>query len=237
MSDAEVAMRRLEEGLGHRFQKPELLVEAVTHRSFRHERPQEAPRDNERLEFLGDTVLGTAAALLLWERYPSANEGELTRRRADLVCEPNLATIAREIGVGEALRVGRGEERSGGRDKPRLLASALEACFGAIFLDAGLEAVSAAANRLLEPRITIVPGATDFKSRVQEELQARGGDRPTYELLRTSGPDHDRRFFVAIVAGEETLGEGQGRTKTEAEQNAARDALERGLPVNRGEAR
>src|SRR5688500_16490106 len=147
MSAADVAMARLQEGLGHRFQRPELLLEAVTHRSFRHERPQEARGDNERLEFLGDSVLGAAAAVLLFERYPGASEGELTRRRADLVCEPNLALIARDLGVGEALRVGRGEERSGGRDKPRLLASAFEACIGAVFLDGGLDAVQSIAAR------------------------------------------------------------------------------------------
>src|SRR5690349_5037421 len=105
MAEDDAALKRLELGLGHRFRRPELLLEAVTHRSFRHERPQAAPRDNERLEFLGDSVLGAAAAALLYERYPEAAEGELTRRRADLVCEPNLASIARELGLGDALRV------------------------------------------------------------------------------------------------------------------------------------
>jgi ribonuclease-3 len=225
----EEALRRLQRALGHAWKDAGLLLEAVTHRSFRHERPAEARRDNERLEFLGDSVLGAAAATLLFERYPDAPEGELTRRRADLVCEANLAVIARDIGIGATLRLGKGEERSGGREKPRLLASAFEACMGALYLDGGLDPVLDLARRILEPRITQIPGGLDFKSRAQEELQARGEDRPTYEMLRTSGPDHDRRFYVAMRVGERVLGEGEGRSKTEAEQNAARHALERGL--------
>ena len=230
------ALHRLRAALGHHWKDDELLTEAVTHRSFRHERPAEARRDNERLEFLGDSVLGAAAATILYERYPDAPEGELTRRRADLVCEPNLALIARDLGIGAALRVGRGEDRSGGREKPRLLASAFEACIGALYLDGGLEPVLELARRILEPRITQVPGGLDFKSRAQEELQARGEDRPTYELLRTSGPDHDRRFYVAMRVEGKVLGEGEGRSKTEAEQNAARDAIEHGLGPTREEA-
>jgi ribonuclease-3 len=219
--------------LGYAFTDPAPLFDALTHRSFANERPTRAPRDNERLEFLGDAVAGMVASTLLWERFPSATEGELTRRRADLVCEGTLAELARGIGIGSALRLGRGEERSGGRDKPRLLASALEACLGAVFLDGGAEAATAVGRQLFAERIdNAAPGAKDFKSRVQELVQGRGGDAPRYELIRADGPDHARTFHVAILVSGQTVAEGSGRSKLEAEQAAAESALD----VLRGDA-
>ncbi|MEM9730732.1 MAG: ribonuclease III domain-containing protein, partial [Myxococcota bacterium] len=128
------AARELCEGLGYDFESPALLRDALTHSSFRNERPDLAPEDNERLEFLGDAVVGMVVASLLVEHFPSADEGELTQRRADLVSEKGLAKVAVGLGLGPAMRLGRGEEKSGGREKPRLLSSALEACFGAIYL-------------------------------------------------------------------------------------------------------
>ncbi len=165
--------------------------------------------------------------------FPTAPEGELTRRRADMVCETALAAIAVEIDLGPALRLGRGEDKSGGRDKPRLLASSLEACVGAVWVDGGMAAAMAVARRLFEARIRYTtPGARDYKSRVQEHLQAARGHTPRYVLLDTEGPDHERHFHVAIVDGETSLAEGRGRSKLEAEQEAARTALEqvRGEP-------
>jgi ribonuclease III len=212
--------------LGHAFRDPGILLTALTHRSYVHEHPEVATRDNERLEFLGDALVGAAAAMALEARFPMAREGELTRRRADLVNEGALASIATELGIGDALRLGRGEERSGGRSKPRLLASALEACIAAVFLDGGTEAAIGLATLLLTPRIDAqAPGERDFKSRLQEAMQSRGGT-PRYELERTEGPEHERVFHVAVAALDgRTLARGSGRSKLDAEQAAAREAL------------
>lgn len=228
MADEEEQIATVARALGYEPVDPRLLRDALTHRSYANERPRHAPRDNERLEFLGDSVVGLVVSTLLWERFPDAPEGELTRRRADLVCEPTLAEIARYVGIGEALRLGRGEQRSGGRDKPRLLASALEACFGAVYLEGGVEAAMRVGRGLFEGRIAQTPpGASDFKSRVQELVQSERGVTPRYRLLSTQGPDHARLFRVAIQIGDEVLGEGEGRSKGEAEQAAAERAWER----------
>jgi ribonuclease III len=226
MSGLLATLERLSAALGHTFGDPRLLETALTHRSFVHEHPNLATDDNERLEFLGDSVFGLAAAMLLRDRFPEAREGELTRRRADLVNERALSGIASELDLGQALRLGRGEERTGGRSKPRLLASSLEACVAAVLLDAGVERAMGVARSLLVTRVdAVAPGEHDFKSRLQEALQARGDVAPRYELERTEGPEHARVFFVALVSREEILARGQGRSKAEAEQRAAEAAL------------
>jgi ribonuclease-3 len=234
--DEDVALGRLEGRLGHVFQHRDALRTALTHRSWAHEHAAregqgEGPSSyNERLEFLGDSLLGNAAASLLFARFPEAREGELTRRRADLVCERTLARIASALEIGPLLRLGRGEDRTGGRDKPRLLASALEACIAAIALDGGTAAALLVAHRLLEPEVEqLAPGELDFKSRLQEREQAGGRPSPRYELRGADGPEHARVFHV-IAVGEtgRALGEGTGRSKAEAEQAAARAALETG---------
>jgi len=213
--------------LGHRFKDLTLLRDALTHRSFANEYPARAPRDNERMEFLGDAVVSLGASALLWDRFPGASEGELTRRRADLVCEAGLAEIAREIGVGEAMRLGKGEAKSGGRLKPRLLCSAFEACVAAVYLDGGDGAALAVVRRLLEPKL-LAPelGLRDFKTRLQERVQAMGSSAPRYIVVETSGPDHAREFRVSCVSDEGELSTGNGRSKIEAEQLAARLALD-----------
>lgn len=220
-------MDEVEEALGYRFSDRSLLRDALTHRSLANERPKLAPRDNERLEFLGDSVVALVASTLLFDRFPDAREGELTRRRADLVCEAGLEGLARAIGLGAALRLGRGEERSGGRDKPRLLASALEACFGAAYLDGGLPAVMEIGRRWFTSALedSVPPGTGDYKSRVQEAVQAAGGPVPHYRMVKSEGPDHDRRFHVEILIAREVRGRGEGRSKIEAEQAAAEQAL------------
>lgn len=216
----------LARALGHRFTDAQLLREALTHRSFANEHPDRAPHDNERLEFLGDAVLTLAASALLWERFPEATEGELTRRRADLVCEASLASIARAVALGEALRLGRGEERSGGRGKPRLLCSALEACIAAVYLDAGIGHAIDVVKRLLEPLLDApMLGQRDAKTRVQELVQALGEGTPRYMVVASTGPDHAREFEVTCISSARELGRGKGRSKLEAEQNAARAAL------------
>lgn len=223
----EDSLDRLQEGIGYFFEDRTLLRDALTHRSFVNEHPDKAPRDNERMEFLGDAILGLAASALLWQRYPTAREGELSRRRADLVCEASLAAIARGLGIGALLRLGRGEERSGGRDKPRLLASALEALVAAVYLDAGEQEAISVGRALLAPHIeSLQPGGSDYKSRLQEVLQARAKCPPAYVLLGSEGPDHDRRFHVEVRLGEKQLGRGTGRSKLGAEQLAAKHALE-----------
>jgi ribonuclease-3 len=214
-------------GLGYEFRDGELLLDALTHSSFANERSGQARTDNERLEYLGDAVLQWTVSAVLHERFPDATAGELTRRRADLVCEDGLARIAGSVGIGLGLRLGRGEERSGGRSKPRLLASAFEACIAAIYLDAGAEAVMSVCRVLFEPRIEHhAPGVRDFKTRVQEALQQSGQGPPSYELLSVDGPDHARSFEVAIRLDGQELGRGQGRSKLEAEQAAAERALD-----------
>jgi len=219
-------LTRISEQLGHTFREPDHLLHALTHRSYAHEQPRSRVGDNERLEFLGDSIVGAAAAELLFQSFPRAPEGELTRRRAELVCERSLAKIAEALELGEALRLGRGEERSGGRKKPRLLASALEACIGAVFLDAGFSAAHQSAHRVLAPAVeTAAPGSSDFKSRLQERLQGEKRGAPRYEVTELEGPEHARIFHVAVLLEKARLGEGSGRSKLEAEQAAAQQAL------------
>jgi ribonuclease-3 len=212
--------------LGHRFSDAQLLMDALTHRSFANEHPERARSDNERLEFLGDAVLTLAASALLWERFPEATEGELTRRRADLVCESSLANIAREMGLGSSLRLGRGEDRSGGRKKPRLLCCALEACIAAVYLDGGIPFAMEVVRRMLEPGLNAPQlGQRDAKTRVQELVQALGEGTPHYVVVGATGPDHAREFEIACTSTLRELGRGVGRSKVEGEQNAARAAL------------
>jgi ribonuclease-3 len=212
--------------LGYSFADTSLLLDALTHRSFKNENPGDLSSDNERLEFLGDAVVDLVAASLLYVQFPDAKEGELTRRRADLVSEKGLAEAAEAIGVGAAMRLGKGEEKSGGREKPRLLSSALEACIGAIFSDGGADAAFAAARRIFEPRLhTAAPGHRDAKSRAQEWAQANLGGTPSYRILSSEGPDHEREFTVALELNGEQVATGVGRSKVEAEQAAADAAL------------
>jgi ribonuclease-3 len=228
VSELDDTILAVETGLGYSFADRLLLIDALTHSSFAHERPELSRTDNDRLEYMGDAVLQWAVSALLLERFGEATAGELTRRRADLVCEEGLAHIARAVGVGPGLRLGRGEERSGGRDKPRLLASALEAVIAAVYLDGGADASMAVCRALFETRLLqMAPGARDFKTRMQEVLQRRGQRPPNYELLSVRGPDHARCFEVALRLDGEELGRGEGRSKLEAEQAAAERALEK----------
>ncbi len=217
--------------LGHTFREPRLLEEALTHRSYHNERKARAPRHNERLEFLGDAILGAAVTALLYETLPDVREGELTRRRAELVCEAGLHAVADELNLGEALLLGKGEEKSGGRTKPRLLASGVEALVGAVHQDAGFEAAAALVKRLLGSRVSEVRGDRDQKTHFQEWAQRHLALTPRYELLEQDGPDHARRFRVALHLGAEAYAEGEGRSKTEAEQDAARHAIAKAAEI------
>ena len=225
--DPHVALDTLQERLGYWFEDEALLKDALTHRSFLNENRRVARRDNERMELLGDAVLDLAASDLLYAAYPKAREGELSRRRADMVNESALAEVARELEVGPALRLGKGEIRTGGRDKPRLLASALEAIIAAVYLDGGAAEALDVSRDLLEPLVeALSPGERDFKSRLQERVQAAGAEPPYYELVDTEGPDHARTFHVRVMIDGEEAGRGEGRSKAVAEQRAARDAFD-----------
>lgn len=216
----------LEERLGHRFSDRTLLEEALTHSSFAHEQAEPTPY-NERLEFLGDAVLDVVISERLMELLRDATEGRLSKLRARLVNEGALAERARALGLGEHLRLGRGEEMTGGRKKPSVLAGAFEAVAAAIYLDVGYER---ARGVLLEEFAesfefeTAAPTA-DFKSRLQELCQEAGAGLPTYTLLRESGPDHEKTFEVEVAFFKDLKGTGAGKSKKEAEQEAARQAL------------
>jgi ribonuclease-3 len=214
--------KALEAALGHRFQHAEALLVAVTHRSFHPDEPH-----NERLEFLGDAVLALAIADLLMHRFPDVTEGELSKLRAGLVNAAALAGKARALDLGRWLRVGKGEERSGGRAKESILAAAYEAVLGAVYLDGGYEA----ARRVVEAHFAAdaavdePAGLHDYKTRLQELTQRRWKETPSYALVEESGPDHRKRFVVELTLAGRVLGRGDGGTKKAAEQAAAREAL------------
>lgn len=213
--------------IGHAFRDPRLVEEALTHRSYQNEHP-EAASHNERLEFLGDAVLGMIVADALMRLAPGASEGQLTRWRAALVNEATLAGVARELGLGEALRLGRGEEKNNGREKPSILADAVEAMVGAVYLDGGLGAAQEAVRGLLgEALEDAASGAVgpDVKTVLQERLQAGGGGTPSYHVVATSGPEHEKEFEVEILLDDAVVARGRGRSKKEAEKDAARNAL------------
>jgi ribonuclease-3 len=217
----------LQQQLAHCFADPALLAQALTHRSFANESRDPAIVDNERLEFLGDAVLDLIIGQQLFIDHPAADEGELSRLRAELVSAPTLARLAGELALGECLLLGRGEARSGGRTKESLQADALEAVIGAIFLDAGFNVAASVVCRLFAPylRADGVPVEQDFKTRLQERLQAHQQPRPEYLLADVRGPDHQRHYEVELLVAGAVLGRGAGTTKKRAEQEAARCAL------------
>ena len=216
----------LEDALGHRFGDPRLFRLALTHRSVSADDPSR--NDNERLEFLGDAVLQLVVTDLLFHAYPNLSEGQLAKVRAAVVSRPTLAAIARSTGVGEHLELAPGEERSGGRAKDSILADAVEALIGAVYLDAGLAAARSVIvshwSEVIAERAKS-PGVKDYKTRLQEHL-ARDGQKPAYHVEGT-GPDHDRTFTASVSVDGSDLGAGVGRSKKAAEQAAAEQALAR----------
>lgn len=221
---------RLMVALAYRFADSRLLASALTHRSYSNERPDHDVPCNERLEFLGDAVLALVVSDELYRRRPDLPEGELTRMRAGIVNRHALATVARRLDLGSALLLGRGEEKSGGRDKDNLLADALEALFAAVYCDGGLAAAQEVLLPLLAEAIdaALAEGSdNDFKTALQELLQRQRRALPEYRLREVSGPDHDRCFVVEAVIEEVIWGAGEGRSKKDAEQRAARAALAR----------
>lgn len=211
--------------LGYEFKDVSLLRLSLTHRSVSSEDPSR--NDNERLEFLGDAVLQLVVTDLLYDRYPQLAEGQMAKVRAAVVSRPTLAEIAKSIDLGSEVELAPGEERSGGRSKDSILGNALEAVIGAVYLDGGLEEARRVIQVLWEERVADRakrPGVKDYKTRLQEHL-ARRGERPSYDV-EGSGPDHDRSFKAVVTVAGKSLGSGEGKSKKEAEQASAREALE-----------
>jgi ribonuclease III len=218
-------LESLAQRLEYRFRNLGLLDQALRHSSYAHDNPGSGP-SNERLEFLGDAVLALTVSTLLLARFPQSSEGEMSRGRAALVNARQLASLARSLGLGAYLLLGKGEEVQAGREKPSLLANALEALLGAIYLDSGLEVVSRLTERWFGPLISKALPGQDFKTTLQELTHARYKIPPAYHLMAESGPGHARHFQVEVRLQDRPLAQGEGRTKKEAEQRAACRALQ-----------
>jgi ribonuclease-3 len=220
--------------IGYSFRKPDLLREALTHKSYLNEMrasdKDRAAQDNERLEFLGDAVLDLAVSERLISLYPLSSEGDLSKMKARIVSEVTLARVAKRLCVGKFLLLGRGEERTRGREKPSLLSDALEAVIAAVYLDGGFETARTVLLKIFEEEIHRLDrhqDDIDYKTELQECCQREFEVLPTYRVLRESGPDHQKLFEVKLTIKETVFGIGRGRSKKEAEQQAAKQALEK----------
>lgn len=217
----------LESAIGYRFNNITLLQNALTHSSYANERWHDSLKSNERLEFLGDSILGMVVAEHLYKKFPDRPEGELTRMRADMVCETSLASIAEQLELGKHLLLGHGEEQGGGRGRASILADAVESIIAASFLDGGIEAAKGIISRFV---LTNVPvnrlHNEDYKTALQELVQQRKNQVLVYSLTGESGPDHDKKFMVQVTLNGQVVGEGTGTSKKRAEQDAARVAIE-----------
>ncbi len=222
------SLTEIQERIGCTYRNPELLERALTHKSYANE--NRLPYHNERMEFLGDAVLNLAVSEHLMKTCPDSTEGDLSRLRAAMVSEPALAAVAREIGLGEYLLLGKGEDQTGGRDKGSLLADCLEAVIASVYLDAGQQQANAFILRFFEDLIkkTCTAGGTfDYKTELQELCQERLKTLPEYRVSSETGPDHQKQFEVELSIKGTLYGRGIGRSKKEAEQRAAREALEK----------
>ena len=228
--------RNFEEKIKYTFKNKELLEKALTHSSYAREHVDRKAENNERLEFLGDAFFDAVIGVELYKRLSKDNEGRLTKTRALIVCEKSLARVGRRLDIGSYINMGHGEELSGGRRRESLIADAMEAVIGAIFLDGGYDEVERFITREFARTIDAALAGdlfTDYKTTVQELLQ-KGGNKVkvTYITDREEGPDHDKTFYVHMVCNDIVLGKGVGKSKKEAEQNAAKDTLERRLTEN-----
>ncbi len=218
----------LEKILGYQFKNKSLLVQAVTHSSYANEMLGDAARDNERMEFLGDAVLNMVISIILFQSESDKAEGELTKLRASIVCEKSLAKISKEYGFYKYLLLGRGEEHSGGRNRDSIIADCVEAIIAAIYIDSGFNAASEVIKRLFKEAIDDAEAGKlprDSKTVLQEKLQAVGPCAIEYKLLSEEGPDHDKSFRFSVCVDGKQIGEGQGKSKKEAQTNAAEAAL------------
>ena len=221
----------LEKRLGYTFQNKHLLENALTHSSYANEKWKNSLASNERLEFLGDSILGFVVAEYLYRSCPEHPEGDLTRMRADLVCEASLAQIAARLGLGDHLMLGHGEEQGGGRTRSSINADAVESLIAAAYLDGGFQAAKGIIDRLLLAGASLgKPRNIDFKTALQELVQRKKNQTLSYLLLEESGPDHDKTFRVEVTLNGEVVGTGSGSSKKRAEQAAAEVAIERLFP-------
>ena len=218
-------LTELEEVIGYEFKQKGLLRQALTHSSFANEKHMKKLSDNERLEFLGDAVLEVVSSEFLFQHYPKLPEGDLTKLRASIVCEPTLAMCTREIKLGKYLYLGKGENQTGGRTRKSILSDALEAVIVAIYLDGGFEPAQAFIHRFILTDIEHKKLFYDSKTILQEVVQGSYDEPLHYVLLAEEGPDHDKSFRVAAQIGDKRIGEGSGHTKKAAEQEAAYQAL------------
>ncbi len=221
-------IKDLENAIGYQFHNIQLLQNALTHSSYANERWHNSLLSNERLEFLGDSVLGMLVAEYLYKTFPDRPEGELTRMRADMVCEHTLANVANKIGLGEHLLLGHGEERLGGRSRESILADATESVIAACFLDGGLEAAAQFVKQYILVDVPVSrPNNMDYKTSLQELVQQKKNQVLIYSLVGQSGPDHDKQFDVEVSLNGTVVGKGSGRSKKRAEQMAACAAIEK----------
>lgn len=217
-------MKELEKNIGYSFRNKELLELALSHSSYANEK--HGRQDNERLEFLGDSVLGFITAEYLFSTLENRPEGELTKLRANAVCEKSLAVFANEINLGDYILLGKGEMMTGGKERPSILSDAFESVIAAIYLDGGMEEAKKFVLRFVSTSTTDTVKATDYKTMLQEVIQKNPDEHLTYRLVAESGPDHNKEFTVEVYLNSNCIGTGKGHSKKKAEQAAAREALE-----------
>lgn len=225
----DLKFKTFQKQMGIQFKDEKLLKQAFTHSSYVNEHRRKPYEDNERLEFLGDAVLELTVSQFLFKKYPMMSEGELTKLRAAIVCEPSLVKFSIELNFGELILLGKGEEMTGGRERPALLADVFEAFIGAVYLDQGLETVISVLEKVVYPKINVgaFSHVMDYKSQLQELVQRGSAGMIEYSILEESGPAHNRQFISRVSLNDEELGIGNGRSKKEAEQKAAQKALEK----------
>ena len=224
-------IKDLEAAIGYRFANITLLQNALTHSSYANERWHDSLKSNERLEFLGDSILGMVVAEYLYKTFPDRPEGELTRMRADMVCEQALAAVANRLKLGDHLLLGHGEEQGGGRARASILADAVESVIAASFLDGGMKAAKGFIEQFILCDVPVTRlHNIDYKTALQERVQQKKDQVLSYHLVGESGPDHNKRFTVAVQLNGEEVGQGTGSSKKRAEQEAARSAMEKLFP-------
>ena len=218
---------QLQNQLEIQFKQTQLLYQAFTHSSYVNEHRRKHFTDNERLEFLGDAVLELSVSKYLFEKYPQMSEGELTKLRASIVCEPSLVIFANELNFGEYVLLGKGEELTGGRERPALLADVFESFVGALYLDQGLDVVVSFLEKIVFPKVEVgaFSHVMDFKSQLQEMVQQSNNGTLFYEIVDEKGPAHNRTFVSRVLLNEQEIGIGKGKSKKEAEQQAAQYAM------------
>ncbi len=217
--------KALEEALGYQYKNKALLQQALSHSSYANEVYKDSLGSYERLEFLGDSILGFVTAEYLWQTFPTKPEGELTRIRAELVCEKNLAVVAKQIRLGDYLLLGHGEAQGGGRNRSGILCDVMEALIAAAYLDSGFPEAKGIIHRLILPMLDRISQSRDYKTELQELIQRKKDQHLFYEVLEETGPDHCKEFLVRVCLNGKEIGRGSGSSKKRAEQASAQDAL------------